>query len=40
MSERIKIQWTKPEIEHDVKGVMAFSPDKKQQFHLMGMDLC
>jgi 2,3-di-O-geranylgeranylglyceryl phosphate reductase (EC 1.3.99.-) len=29
MSERIKIQWTKPEIEHDVKGVMAFSPDKE-----------
>ena len=29
MSERIKVRWTKPEIEHDVKGVMAFSPDKK-----------
>ena len=29
MSERIKIQWTKPEIEHDVKGVMAFSPDNE-----------
>ncbi len=29
MSERIKVHWTKPEIEHDVKGVMAFSPDKK-----------
>jgi flavin-dependent dehydrogenase len=29
MSERIKVNWTKPEIEHDVKGVMAFSPDKK-----------
>ena len=29
MSERIKIQWTKPEIEHDVKGVMAFSPDRE-----------
>ena len=27
MSERIKVNWTKPEIEHDVKGVMAFSPD-------------
>ena len=27
MSERIKVQWTRPEIEHDVKGVMAFSPD-------------
>ena len=29
MSNRIKVEWTKPEIEHDVKGVMAFSPDKK-----------
>ena len=29
MSERIKVQWTRPEIEHDVKGVMAFSPDKE-----------
>lgn len=29
MSNRIKVQWTKPEIEHDVKGVMAFSPDRK-----------
>ena len=29
MSDRIKVQWTKPEIEHDVKGVMAFSPDKE-----------
>ena len=29
MTERIKIPWTRPEIEHDVKGVMAFSPDKK-----------
>ena len=28
MTERIKIPWTQPEIEHDVKGVMAFSPDK------------
>ncbi len=27
MSEKIKVNWTKPEIEHDVKGVMAFSPD-------------
>ena len=27
MTERIKIPWTRPEIEHDVKGVMAFSPD-------------
>ncbi len=29
MSERIKVQWTEPEIEHKVKGVMAFSPDKE-----------
>ena len=29
MTERIKIPWTRPEIEHDVKGVMAFSPDKE-----------
>ena len=29
MTERIKVRWTRPEIEHDVKGVMAFSPDKE-----------
>ncbi|MDH5665100.1 MAG: NAD(P)/FAD-dependent oxidoreductase [Nitrosopumilus sp.] len=29
MSKRIKVEWTRPEIEHDVKGVMAFSPDKE-----------
>ena len=29
MAERIKVEWTRPEIEHDVKGVMAFSPDKE-----------
>ena len=29
MTDRIKVQWTSPEIEHDVKGVMAFSPDKE-----------
>ena len=29
MTDRIKVKWTKPEIEHDVKGVMAFSPDKE-----------
>ena len=29
MAERIKVGWTRPEIEHDVKGVMAFSPDKE-----------
>ncbi|NOJ28336.1 MAG: dehydrogenase [Nitrososphaera sp.] len=27
MTERIKIQWGYPEIEHPVKGVVAFSPD-------------
>ena len=26
---RIKVPWTEPEIEHDVKGVMAFSPDRE-----------
>ena len=29
MSERIQTKWTRPEIEHDVKGVMAFSPDRE-----------
>ncbi|MBT8173105.1 MAG: NAD(P)/FAD-dependent oxidoreductase, partial [Nitrosopumilus sp.] len=29
MSERIKVEWTRPEIEHDVKGVMALSPDRE-----------
>ena len=29
MTNRIKVEWTRPEIEHDVKGVMAFSPDKE-----------
>lgn len=29
MASRIKVQWTSPEIEHNVKGVMAFSPDKE-----------
>ena len=29
MSNRIKVQWTRPEIEHNVKGVMAFSPDRE-----------
>ncbi|MGI0029928.1 MAG: NAD(P)/FAD-dependent oxidoreductase [Nitrososphaera sp.] len=27
MTERIKIRWGHPEIEHPVKGVMAYSPD-------------
>ena len=29
MTERIKVHWGKPEIEHYVKGVMAFSPDRE-----------
>ena len=29
MTDKIKVEWTRPEIEHDVKGVMAFSPDKE-----------
>ena len=29
MTERIKVPWGKPEIEHRVKGVMAFSPDRE-----------
>jgi flavin-dependent dehydrogenase len=29
MTNRIKIPWTDPEIEHRVKGVMAFSPDRE-----------
>ena len=29
MTERIKVSWGEPEIEHKVKGVMAFSPDKE-----------
>ncbi len=29
MTERIKITWGSPEIEHPVKGVMAFSPDRQ-----------
>jgi flavin-dependent dehydrogenase len=29
MTERIKVPWTDPEIEHRVKGVMAFSPDRE-----------
>jgi digeranylgeranylglycerophospholipid reductase len=36
MSDRIKIQWTRPEIEHDVKGVMAFSPDKETKIPFDG----
>ena len=29
MTERIKISWGEPEIEHPVKGGMAFSPDRQ-----------
>jgi len=29
MSDRIKVPWTEPEIEHHVKGVMAFSPNRE-----------
>ena len=29
MSERIGVTWGSPEIEHHVKGVMAFSPDRE-----------
>ena len=36
MTERIKVEWTRPEIEHDVKGVMAFSPDKETAIPFYG----
>lgn len=29
MTDRIKVNWGEPEIEHKVKGVMAFSPDRE-----------
>ena len=29
MANRIKVPWSEPEIEHHVKGVMAFSPDRQ-----------
>lgn len=29
MSERVRVSWGEPEIEHRVKGVMAFSPDRQ-----------
>jgi len=29
MQDRIGVSWTSPEIEHKVKGVMAFSPDRE-----------
>jgi len=34
MTEHIKVPWTEPEIEHKVKGVMAFSPDRETSIHL------
>ena len=36
MTERIKVPWTRPEIEHDVKGVMAFSPDRETKIPFDG----
>lgn len=29
MSERIRVEWSAPEIEHNVKGVTALSPDRE-----------
>jgi len=29
MTDHIKVSWTEPEIEHKVKGVMAFSPNRE-----------
>lgn len=29
MTNRIQVRWEEPEIEHKVKGVMAFSPDRE-----------
>ena len=29
MADRIRVSWKHPEIEHKVKGVMAFSPDRE-----------
>ncbi|MGI0097712.1 MAG: NAD(P)/FAD-dependent oxidoreductase, partial [Nitrosopumilaceae archaeon] len=37
MTERIKIPWTEPEIEHHVKGVMAFSPDRETSIPFDGV---
>ena len=36
MKERIKVEWNKPEIEHHVKGVIAFSPDKETSIKFDG----
>lgn len=36
MTERIKISWGHPEIEHPVKGVVAFSPDHETKVSFDG----
>lgn len=36
MTDRIKVTWSEPEIEHHVKGVMAFSPDRETQIPFDG----
>ncbi|HEU5119766.1 MAG TPA: NAD(P)/FAD-dependent oxidoreductase, partial [Candidatus Nitrosocosmicus sp.] len=36
MTERIKISWGYPEIEHPVKGVVAFSPDHETKISFDG----
>ena len=36
MTERIKISWGYPEIEHPVKGVVAFSPDHETKVSFDG----
>src|SRR3954453_4970336 len=36
MTDRIKISWRSPEIEHPVKGVVAFSPDHETKVSFDG----
>ena len=36
MTDRIKISWQSPEIEHPVKGVVAFSPDHETKVSFDG----
>lgn len=36
MASRIKVPWTEPEIEHKVKGVIAFSPDRQTRIPFDG----
>ncbi len=36
MTDRIKISWGKPELEHPVKGVVAFSPDHQTKVSFDG----